>query len=341
LDEHTADTSTPWRSADGSADALVLASWFVVVALALLLLRPPASDTRPELSGSVSIEMPADEAGTSAMVSEPDFYPWIRPAPVGPAPEAVARWTEPRKPRSGGFLTRLNAPLEDPVFRASDHGNFNTFYGGDWVPENVQSRNGGAFLEVRRITGAPAPFSAAEMQSQKTYQYGRYEAVMQPARGSGLVTAFFTYTGAWFGDPHDEVDIEFLGSDTTRIHFNYFRKGKTTQPATFDLPFDAADAPHLYAFEWRPDGITWFVDGVPYYATQPGDPGIPQTAGKVMISTWTGTKQMEGWHGKPLFRDGAGTQFNCISFTPLGHETPQCSDTYRATASQGRGNNAG
>ena len=41
---------------------------------------------------------------------------------------------------------------------------------------------------------------------------------MQPGRGSGLVTALFTYTGPYAGDPHDEIDIEFLGKDLTKIH---------------------------------------------------------------------------------------------------------------------------
>ena len=295
--------------------------------LSLLLSRGPAAQTAA--TPTVPIEAVTTETGRARPVNGPDYYPWIRPERAGALPEGVTGWTPPRKPRSGGFLTRLSAPAQDPVFFASSQGNKDSFYGGDWMPDNIDARNGGAFLEVRRLKGAALPFSAAEMQSEKTYQYGRYEAVMQPARGSGLVTAFFTYTGPWFGDPHDEVDIEFLGADTTKIHFNYFKNGKSIKPATFDLPFDAADRPHLYAFEWRPDGITWFVDGVPYYATEAGDPGTPQGAGRVMFSTWTGKPMMEGWHGKPTFPDGAGAQFNCVSFTPLGRDTARCSDTYR------------
>jgi hypothetical protein len=51
-----------------------------------------------------------------------------------------------------------------------------------------------------------------------------------------------------------------------------------------------------------------------------------------MFSAWTGKKHMEGWHGPRTFRDGAGAQFNCVSFTPLGHEGPKCSDTYQTGA---------
>lgn len=318
--------STPWQTADRVADSLVAASWAALLGLAVLLLRPPgASAPQPETPPPAEIRV---NRAAAARPAEPDFYPWVRPAPVLPAAPAEPAWTPPETPRTGGFFTQLAAPLRDDIFNASNHGNAETFYGGDWLPENIVSRSGGAFLEVRRLVGAALPFSAAEMQSRKTYSYGRYETILQPAEGSGLVTAFFTYTGPWFGDPHDEIDIEFLGKDLTQIHFNYFRNGKTFQPATFDLPFNAGEAPHLYAFEWRPDGITWFVDGEPYYATVPGDPGLPVTAGNAMFSAWSGKPSMERWHGKPTFPDGAGTLVTCVSFTPLGHDTPSCSDRY-------------
>lgn len=323
-----------WHRPDAGADAMVGASWLAVLALALLLLRPPELPqlSRPETAPPV---MTAAASAPARVKPVPDFYPWVRPGEPAPATAGVRAWSQPAKPKRGGFFTRLNAPLQDPVFSASNHGNADSFYGGDWAAENIASRNGGAFLEVRREARGGLPYSAAEMQSSGKFHYGRYETIMQPARGSGLVSAFFTYTGPWFGDPHDEIDIEFLGSDTTRIHFNYFRNGKTSQPATFDLPFDAASRPRLYAFEWRPDGVTWFVEGVPVYATETGDPGVPVAPGKVMFSAWTGKPSMEGWHGKPLFRDGAGAQFNCVSFTPLGHDTPRCSDTYGSGSGAG------
>lgn len=316
------------RRFEWNADAFVLGSWFTMLAAALLVMRPapaPVEHPVPVIQAELA---PAASTPAPAVAAKPDFYPWVAPSRRPPAAETRPVWTPPAKSRTGGFLTRLGTPQRDQIFRASDHGNENSFYGGDWVPENIQRKAGGAFLEVRRVAGRALPYTAAEMQSDKVYGYGRYETIMQPASGSGLVTAFFTYTGPWFGDPHDEIDIEFLGSDTTKIHFNYFRNGRSIKPASFDLPFDAAAGPRLYAFEWRPDGITWFVEGEAVYATEAGDPGVPVTAGKVMFSAWTGKKQMEAWHGPPLFRDGAGAQYNCVSFTPLGADTPRCSDSY-------------
>jgi endo-1,3-1,4-beta-glycanase ExoK len=320
-----ADTAAPrsvvWQGLDAEADRFVLAAWIglgALVLLAAILLRPAQIETgRPILPLAAGFEQ-----------GVPQFFPYVRPGTAPRETAGIVSWMPPERPRNGGFLTRLASPTQDPVFRASDHGNANSFYGGDWKPQNITRRNGGLHLEVKRERSGGLPYTAAEMYSSTTFSHGRYEVIMQPARGSGLVTAFFTYTGPWFDDPHDEVDIEFLGSDTTKIHFNYFRKGRSIKPATFDLPFDAASAPRLYAFEWRPDGITWFVEDEPIYATVAGDGGIPVAKGKVMFSAWTGKPRMEGWHGPPLFRDGAGAEFYCVSFTPLGHDTPKCGDNY-------------
>jgi len=325
-------STAAWRRPDANADAVVAASWLAVLVLVfgVLGLAPLPEPSHPETAaGYVS----AAETTPAPVTAAPDFHPWVRPGEAAPTTAGIRPWSAPDKPKRGGFFTRLSAPLQDPVFTASNHGNVDSFYGGDWLPDNVSNRNGGAFLEVKRQERSGLPYTAAEMQSSSKLQYGRYETIMQAARGSGLVTAFFTYTGPWFGDPHDEIDIEFLGSDTTKIHFNYFKNGKSIKPATFDLPFDAASKPRLYAFDWRPDGVTWYVEGVPVYATEAGDPGVPVAPGKLMFSAWTGKPSMAGWHGKPLFRDGAGGQFNCVSFTPRGHDTPACSNIYHSGGS--------
>lgn len=330
MDHPRPDPVALWRRADPGADALVLASWAALLALALLCLPgspPPGARLTQPPGAALADRRPEAHIGGN----QPDFYPWVRPARPRAAPDAGPPWTAPEKKR-GGFLTRLGTPLSDPVFRASSHSNANSsFYGADWRADNIAGQ-GGAFLEVRREEGRGLPFTGAEMQSSKKYGYGRYETVMQPARGSGLVSAFFTYTGPWFGDPHDEIDIEFLGSDTTQVHFNYFSNGKAIRPATFDLAFDAADRPRLYAFDWRPDGITWYVEGEAVYATQTGDGDVPSSPSKIMFSAWTGKKHMQDWHGPPTFREGAGARFSCVSFTPMGHEGPRCSDTYQTGA---------
>lgn len=270
-----------------------------------------------------------------AMASRDVYFPWgpsPEPIPVAElAPRELAgSYPVPQRvlPFAGqlGLYTRLLDGARDPYFRPSEHENHGSFYGGSWRTANVEATPEGLALRLRRTPQDEAPYSMAEIQSARVHHYGRYEAILQPASDSGTVSAFFTYTGPYFGDPHDEIDIEFLGRDTTRIHFNYFRRGRTGNSATFDLPFDASERARLYAFEWSPDGIVWFVEDVPYYATLPEDPRLPVAPGKIMLSFWTGAPHMQGWHGPPRFGDSSRLLVSCVSFVPAGMRGPQCSD---------------
>ena len=100
-------------------------------------------------------------------------------------------------------------------------------------------------------------FAGAEYRTMERFSYGFYSVSMKPAKCSGVITSFFTYTGR----PWDEIDIEFLGKDTTKIQFNYFTNGKGNHEFVYDLGFDASEEFHEYAFEWREGSITWYVDG--------------------------------------------------------------------------------
>ena len=53
----------------------------------------------------------------------------------------------------------------------------------------------------------------------------------------------------------------------------------------YDLGFDASEDFHTYAFEWKEDSITWYVDGKEAYkATE----NLPVTPGKIMMHAWNG-----------------------------------------------------
>lgn len=201
-----------------------------------------------------------------------------------------------------------------------------TFYRTGWVAENVHYGASSISLEINRTPVDHQPFSGAELQKTGFYGYGRYEVVMQAASGSGLVSSFFTHTDATFGDPHDEIDIEFLGNNTRRLQANIFAEGKTKGSIYIDLPFDASDAPHLYAFDWQPDSVSWFVDGEHVKTVTSAERPIPQTPGRIIMNIWTGSKDQYGWHGPPEFEDGTRAKYYCVSFRALGDRGTQCSD---------------
>ncbi len=137
------------------------------------------------------------------------------------------------------------------------------------------------------------PYAAANYSSLAYYSYGRVESRFRAAAGAGLVSSLFTYTGPSNGDPHDEIDIEILGQDTTKMQANYFVSGVGNHEYVIDLGFDAAADFHTYAFEWRPDRIDWWVDGSLVYSVN----AAPVTPGRIMMNLWAVDASAEGWAG--------------------------------------------
>ncbi|MEZ6002070.1 family 16 glycosylhydrolase [Hyphomonas sp.] len=258
------------------------------------------------------------------VVNRKETLPARREGPYTLMPDA------PLLESAGGFVSLLGNGLSKTQFYISEHSNDKSFQGGDWVRENVSEGPDGLRLDVTATGDPEKPYALAEVQRLGSYGYGRYETIMRPAKGSGLVSAFFTYTGPYFGDPHDEIDIEFVGKNPSFVELNYFHKGETGHSARIKLPFDATEEDHLYAFDWKPEGISWYVDGKLIYQTPPNDPKLPKSAGRLMISNWTGKKQLQQWHGVPDFGDRGSAYYSCISFTPLGENTRRCSDVFQS-----------
>ena len=129
-------------------------------------------------------------------------------------------------------------------------------------------------------------YTGGEYRTQEAFGYGMFSVSMKPIKNPGVVTSFFTYTGPTDGTVWDEIDIEFLGYDTTKVQFNYFTNGVGGHEYLYDLGFDASGGFHTYGFYWGEGFITWYVDGTPVYtATE----NIPTTPGKIMMNAWPGT----------------------------------------------------
>jgi beta-glucanase (GH16 family) len=173
---------------------------------------------------------------------------------------------------------------------------------------------------------ATKPFLGAEMQRRDGHHYGTYEVVMRPGRGDGLVSAFFTYTGPHFGDPHDEIDFEFLGRDTTRVWINVFKDGDQMGGRWVPLGFDAASAPRLYRFEWRPDEIVWFAQGEEIARVPKETFPIPETPGRLFVNIWAGNEGMAEWLAVAPDDLQAMAEVRCVSYRPLGTTGLECSD---------------
>lgn len=185
-----------------------------------------------------------------------------------------------------------------------------------WRKKNISFENGIMKLTIDRDTVPQkgVPYSGGEFRSTDFYGYGRYEVRMKAIKNDGVVSSFFTYTGPSDQNPWDEIDIEILGKDPTKVQFNYFTDGKGNHEFMYDLGFDASEDFHDYAFEWYEDRIIWYVDGTEAHRVTEN---IPVTKSKIMMNAWCGTG-VDGWlnafdeSGIPL-----SAEYEWIRFTPF------------------------
>jgi len=254
-------------------------------------------------------------------------------AAADPAPQA-ARSTGSNtgsntgSPPGGAFLMDFRKRIDPGVRYLAEYE-----MDEDWIKIAYRERNirfdqEGMTLTLARSSGK-LPFSGSEFQRNGVYGYGRYEAVLKASEAGGAVASFFTYTGPPFGDPHEEIDFEFLGRAPRHVYLNYFHNGEKDQ-VEVPLWFDTAQADHLYAFEWSPDAIRWYVDGVKVreVTAKTSRVGIPTTSSRVMVNLWAGAGPSAQWTGEVAFTRTTAT-YRCISHVPMGKAGAQCSDTFK------------
>lgn len=252
------------------------------------------------------------------------------------APFATAGAEEPTKlaqntgsPAGPGFIVDLSRRPDRDDHYLADYEMDEEWIKIAYRSSNVRFGKDGMTLSLHNLRGGRLPISGAEFQRTGTYGYGRYEAVLKAADGPGAIASFFTYTGPHFGDPQDEIDFEFIAERPRQVHLNYFRNGENN-PIDIPLWFDTTEADHLYAFEWSPDSIFWYVDGVKIYEVHASAGAkIPSTSSRVIANIWAGTGSATSWTGEPRFTK-TEAKYRCMSHVPAGKSGPQCSDTFKA-----------
>ena len=231
----------------------------------------------------------------SCLLQEHDDLPWNRATAKNHAyceVNSARRFTR----RSGSFET-----LRDDTLTKVDTSywdKLNTTFSCNLAifdPENVISQaEGGISLRLEPSKNAKG-YTAGSIATKddERFTYGRFETELKAAKGSGLITAFFLYRF----DPWQEIDLEILGKDTTKILLNVFfnpgepgdlyNYGLRGTPVLVDLGFDASLDFHTYAIEWEPDEIRWFVDDRLIHVRHDGGPTpIPHLPMRFHTNVW-------------------------------------------------------
>jgi len=111
------------------------------------------------------------------------------------------------------------------------------------------------------------PYKAGEIYSKQTYKYGRYEIRMKVAKGSGVLSTFFTYkNGSEVGNTFwEEIDIEVFGkNNATQWQSNVIigsNRPTTKTEGVHTAPLSLGDGYHTYVLEWTPNYVAWYLDG--------------------------------------------------------------------------------
>ena len=196
---------------------------------------------------------------------------------------------------------------------ANGYANDDTMFNCEWNSANVAVADDGVMsMSVTKDGASERGYYGGEYRSEATYGYGYYEVCMKPAKCSGVVSSFFTYTNSpvW-----DEIDIEFLGKDTTKVQFNYYVNGVGGHEYLCDLGFDASADFHVYGFDWQEGSITWYVDGKAVYTATPEQgEAFPSHNQQIMMNVWNCTGH-DDWTG-PLAEDSlpATAQYKWVAY---------------------------
>lgn len=154
-------------------------------------------------------------------------------------------------------------------------GNRELQYYTDADPDNARVEGGNLVVEARRETFGGNAYTSARLVSRGKgeWTYGRVEARAKLPAGRGTWPAIWMLPTVdklkW---PEDgEIDImEHVGFNPGVVHGTIHTKAYnhsigTHKGGQITVP-DATTAFHVYAIEWTPDRIDWFLDGKPYFS---------------------------------------------------------------------------
>ena len=186
----------------------------------------------------------------------------------------------------------------------------------EWRESALSARDGKLLFTLSSKGGKLRPIGCPAIQYKERTGYGRYEARMRTAAGSGLNTAFFTYIGPPLGvAAHDEIDFEFLGKEPEVVEITHWANGQKNPGIKIPLGYDASKEFHNYTFDWRPDSISWYVDDKLVYKTPKGSK-IPNNPGYIYFSLWSGSKIEDAWMGPFVYQKPVTAEVMWVKFTP-------------------------
>ncbi|MYF68769.1 MAG: glycoside hydrolase family 16 protein [Proteobacteria bacterium] len=222
----------------------------------------------------------------------------VTPPPPTPPPEPInvniddpvltVEFNEPITPGGTSTLVwsdEFDDERLDPrrwFFETGDGGQYSLAgWGNDelqwYLTDSALLENGRLVITARRESQNGYDYTSARLhtRSRFAFRYGRIEARLRLPGGQGLWPAFWllpqedTY-GTWAAsgeiDIMEAINLGGTGGNTVfgTLHYGGESPDNVFSGNEYVVPGSATDEFHLYALEWDPTEIRWYVDDVLY-----------------------------------------------------------------------------
>jgi beta-glucanase (GH16 family) len=143
-------------------------------------------------------------------------------------------------------------------------------------PENARIENGLLIIEARQEQYGGRSYTSARLNSRvlHVFQYGRIEGRLKLPSGQGIWPAFWMLGSNTSWPMGGEIDImEYIGKTPDTIYQTVHGPGYAGArgiSSRFVLTEDSLKNDfHVYAIEWQPNEIRWFVDALEVFKVTP------------------------------------------------------------------------
>jgi len=214
---------------------------------------------------------------------------WTRVGPLGPLPTRSNDHL-PLSDQANAGRWMLNARLSDEFNGSTldlDRWHVNNGIGNEslgrkpalYKPDNATVSNGHLNIVFRKETLPEKyvklgfkDYSSAMVRTRERGFYGYYEARAKPMNSAGSSAFWLAWTG--MADNATEIDIFEIGGKTKNgaldraynMNAHLWATPQSTEHiangSIWVSPWRLADDFHVYGFDWQPDTLRWYVDGV-------------------------------------------------------------------------------
>lgn len=189
--------------------------------------------------------------------------------------------------------------------------------------DNVQLSDGMMELSLGLSGNDSKPYWGGELRTLGTFTYGRFETRAKLAFAPGAISSFFTfYDEPDFSSNWQEIDFEVVGKSTKvqQVQVNVISNSNGARRGQEfllrNLSYEPGADFHTYAFEWTPEGVTFFIDGDRVHRSTTDLTKKLTDGQKLMMNLWVANAELTNtWADEPVAAEtsAAVAQYDYVS----------------------------